>query len=136
MAKKIGKYDIPFFMHPDGHFEMMEYVACSPGVTTKVGATYKDQGYIYGAPTHWVPTEPFEGDMELTGHWRGRSSARVGVRDVKTGTEYSMGFASFYDAVERGQYKQVDGKTLLTGRWQCRKQGANYILVPLEDGVA
>lgn len=116
---------------------MLEYVSCRPGQLSKPGAKWGEEGYVYGAPEEWRDNEPFEADLALTGHWRGRSSARVGVKDVKTGTKYSMGFASFYDAVDRGEFKTAHyepyvGKVLLTGRWQCRKQGANYILVPLE----
>lgn len=106
MAPKIGSYDVPF---RDGN--MQEYAERNP-----LGLT-------------WEPNTPFSATMRLNGHWRGRSSARVGLVDVETGRKYSTGFASFYDMVADG--KVSDGTVY--GTWQVKKQGANYILVRIAD---
>lgn len=124
-VKKAGNYQIPFY-----NGEMMEYVACyiRPGAMCKPGTTYGQEGFVYGAPTEWRDNYQFTARLKLNGHWRGRSSARVGVKNEANGEEYSMGFAAFYDAVEGGTCK--DG--YIEGTWTFRKQGANYILVPVD----
>lgn len=105
--RKIGTYDVPFCGNA-----MMEY-----------------DGYSYGKTVERRPNTPFKATMKLNGHWRGRSSARVGLVDTETGTKYSTGFAAFYDMVAAGivHNGQVDGE------WQVKKQGANYILIRLGD---
>lgn len=108
MTKKIGTYKVPFV---DGN--MQEYVGGWQNHAT--------------SRVEWRDNVPFTAKLKLDGHWRGRSSARVGVIDEATGAEYSMGFASFYDAVEAGDC--VGG--YIEGTWQVKKQGANFILVKL-----
>jgi hypothetical protein len=105
--RRIGTYDVPFI---DG--QMMEY-----------------DGYSYGRTVERRPNTPFKAIMTLNGHWRGRSSARVGLKDTATGDRYSTGFAAFYDMVAEGRV--ADSK--VSGTWQVKKQGANYILIRLGD---
>lgn len=107
--RKIGTYDVPFY-----NGAMQEYAH----------GWYADKTQLV-----MKPNTPFKATLHLNGHWRGRSSARVGLLNKETGEQYSTGFASFYDMVAEGIVHggQVDGE------WQVKKQGANYILIRLGD---
>lgn len=69
----------------------------------------------------------FKAELELVGHYRGRSAARVNVRNQANGEHYSMGFGAFYDAVKACR---VQGNRLF-GEWTFKKQGSNFGLVPV-----
>jgi hypothetical protein len=132
MAKKKGDYLIPFSrgLKGDEAATMMEYTPAAPGQVKPPDYEY---GSMYAYPHEWRENKPFDAKVKLTGHWRGRSAARVDLKNVDNGETYSAGLGAFYDAVS--MYGVVDG--CITGRWVFRKQGSNYGLYPydeVEDG--
>lgn len=80
----------------------------------------------------WRDNYVFTARLELVGHYRGRSAARVNVRNADNGEEYSMGFGAFYDAVSKAQEGDL-ANGILWGKWTFKKQGSNYGLVPVFD---
>ena len=111
MAKK--KYKIPFIKNVDG-VSMIEYTHVPEG-TVEVG----------WGPTEWREPKKFWAELVLDGHYRGRSAVRVQVVNVKNGERYSMGFASFYDAVKKyGVYNNT-----ICGTFKFEKRGQNYGVV-------
>lgn len=116
---KLGNYTIPFTTKGIGAAHMLEYVSCAEGeVSCKEFPWYQ--------PTEWRANAAFDATLQITGHHRGRSSVRVRVTNLANRETYSLGFASFYDAMMAGG---VTPEGTITGRWQFRKQGANYGLV-------
>lgn len=106
--KKPGNYEIPFI-----NGAMQEYVwsESAPGLI-------------------WRPNSIFAAVLELEGSYRGRSAARVKVKNVENGETYSMGFATFYDAVVA--FGVADAR--IAGLWCFRKQGSNYGVSPVTEG--
>lgn len=101
---------------------MMEYTAASQGEVAP------DDGWgRWGMPTEWRDNCEFKAELRLTGHYRGRSAARVRVTNCDNDEEYSLGLSAFYDAVKN--FGAMDGT--LVGTWTFRKQGSNYGVYPV-----
>ena len=109
MSKKVGDYKIPFTNH-NGILHMMEYA----------GAWYEK------SVVEQRENKPFAANLKLIGHYRGRSAARIKVRNVHNNEVYSFGLAAFYDAISA---LEVQDGIIIGGTWMFRKQGANYGLV-------
>jgi hypothetical protein len=124
VVKKAGTYQIPFCRHGDRvpTYSMMEYTRSKPGEVPPADITYR--AYL---ADEWRDNLEFDATVEMCGHYRGRSAARVRVRNVADKTTYSMGLAGFYDAVLA--FGVCNGK--IKGRWTFVKQGTNYALAPV-----
>lgn len=96
---------------------MMEYAGVSQGTT----------GDGYYMPTEWRDNCEFKAELRLTGHYRGRSAARVRVTNCDNDETYTLGLAAFFDAVKN--FGAMDG--VLVGTWTFRKQGSNYGVYPV-----
>lgn len=123
MSKKI--YKIPFQQFANNgqdYWAMMEYVTAKEGDVKVEGKTN------YLVPDAWRDNCIFNARLKLDGQYRGRSAARVRVINESNGEHYSMGLASFYEAVV------LFGATpgYIVGHWTFRKQGMNYSLFPAE----
>ena len=121
--RKGKAYRIPFVTDKNGTSSMMEYTAQHDPTVVAIGE------YGYYSPTEWRDNIPFRATLQITGTWRGRSAARVGL--TSTTCSYSMGFAAFHLAVK--SFGVAPGGAI-TGEWMFRKQGANYGLYPVVEG--
>lgn len=79
-----------------------------------------------GAPIAWIENAPFEETLTYDGYWTGRSAIRFQFRGAETGRIFSMGIA----ALDKIAKRMSNG--VVFGRWEFRKQGANYGVVPCE----
>lgn len=106
-------YRIPFAHQQERGAVMLEWTRVEEGTVTK-------------DVVEWRDNVSFDAIVHLSGHGRGRSSARIYVTDEHSWDRYSMGIAAFYEAV------RVFGVVLgsISGRWTFRKQGQNYTLWP------
>ena len=102
-------YQIPFQLSHDGHVHMLEYT------------------WTGDRNVSWRDNSTFQADLQLIGCYRGRSAARVRVKNLGNGEEYSMGFGAFFDTITKRDV--IKGK--VSGKWTFRKQGSNYGLVPV-----
>lgn len=119
MAKKSGNYRIPFLKDKTG-WHMMEYA----GVTDPVVKT--GVGFEWGKPDAWRDNLEFDATLQLTGWSKGRSAVRI---NASFGMEhYSLALGGFYEAMIAWG---VSKSGVITGRWNFRKQGANYGLYPV-----
>ncbi len=114
MAKAKKVLQVPFKDQ-----SMMEYTDSKPGVVAQTSGWYR--------ATSWRDNYEFKAELRLTGHYKGRSAARVTVMNCDNNETYSMGLGAFYDAVKA--FGALPG--VLVGTWTFRKQGANYGLVPV-----
>lgn len=115
---KTGNYKIPF----DGN-SMMEYTTAADGVVKT-----PETKYGWGWPTEWRENTEFEARLFFTGWGKGRSSARVYVRNVDTREKYSFALGAFYEAVTAFGVKPGGH---MEGKFTFRKQGSNYGLYPV-----
>lgn len=122
MAKK-GDYKIPFL-----NGSMMEYTSATYPAVKTPGASAQ---WYY--PDEWRDNLEFDASVQMTGSYKGRSAARINVKNLHNGDEYSLGLSAFYEAVVAFGVTTdpVGNKGVITGRWTFRKQGANYGLYPV-----
>lgn len=113
-------YQIPFKNNSKGELQMMEWTYATEGQVAGSG-----QGNDWRYPDLWRKNDEFDATVKMVGHHRGRSAARVTVQNLLNNELYSMGFGSFFEAVET--LGVVNGT--LRGRWRFKKQGTNYGLV-------
>jgi hypothetical protein len=117
---KVGTYKIPFQQRADGTWDMLEYSHLPEGCVVERGKGFND-------PHEWRHNAPFTAKLAITGQYRGRSAARVTVKNIANGDTYSLGLSAFVDAVVA--FGSAGG--VIDGRWVFRKQGANYGVYPL-----
>lgn len=113
---KTGNYKIPFVVG-----KMLEYTEYSEGVVSP-GA--------WGSPTEWRENSEFKANLRFSSWGKGRSSARVFVKNVDSGEHYSFALGAFYDAVIAFGVKPGGH---MEGKFTFRKQGSNYGLYPVVE---
>jgi len=98
--------------------------------------TYSTPGEVkensWGCPSEWRDNYTFEASIQLSGHYRGRSAARVKCKNLDNQETYSFALGAFFEAVTAFGVSP-GGK--ITGKWTFRKQGANYGLYPVVESA-
>lgn len=106
---KVSNYKIPFH----GKI-MLEYTEYSEGVVSIDG---------WHSPSEWRENSEFEANLRFLKWGKGRSSARVYVKNADNGESYSFALGAFYEAVVAFGVKPGGH---MEGKFTFRKQGSNY----------
>lgn len=95
--------------------------------TNRLGVTQMLEWVGWGDHEIWRDNYTFQADLQILSCYRGRSAARIRVKNLENQEEYSMGFGAFFDTITNRDVK----KGIVSGKWTFKKQGSNYGLVPV-----